>query len=109
LAEKHAHGYDAVLIDEHAFHDLRARADEAVVLDDHRVRLQGLEYPTDADPAGEVYVFADLRAGADRSPGIDHRPFVDVRADIDEGGHEDDVLRDVGAASRRGGRYDAKP
>src|SRR5574339_107334 len=38
LPEVHAHRKHAVFLDDHAFHHLRARADEAVVLDDHRVR-----------------------------------------------------------------------
>src|SRR5688572_9431836 len=36
LAEEYAHREDAVLLDDHPFHDFRTRADEAVVLDDHR-------------------------------------------------------------------------
>src|SRR6185503_963954 len=100
LAEEHPHRDHAVLLDDHALDDLRACADEAVVLDDHGIRLHRLEHPADADPAGEVHVLADLGARADRGPGIDHRAFVDVRPDIDEGGHQDDVAGQERSAPR---------
>ena len=44
--------------------------------------LQRLEHAADADAAGQMHVLADLRAGADRGPGVDHRAFVDIRADV---------------------------
>ena len=81
----------APALDDHALDDFRARADEAIVLDDGRARLQRLEHAADADAAGEVHVAADLRAGADRRPGVDHRPFADVGADVHEGRHQHDV------------------
>src|SRR5258708_2983833 len=108
LAEEDAHGNDAVLLDDDAFDHLRARPDEAVVLDDHRIGLHRLEHAADSHAARQVHVLADLGAGAHRRPGIDHRAFIDVGPDIDEGGHEDDVLRDVGASPGRGRRDDTE-
>ena len=67
-----------------AFGDFRARADEAIVLDDHRPGLQRLEHAADADAAGNMTVLADLRAGADRRPGVDHGALIDIGAEIDE-------------------------
>src|SRR5262245_41868065 len=61
LPEVDAHRKHAVCLHDHALDHLRARADEAVVLDDHRVRLHRLEHAADADAAGEVHVLADLR------------------------------------------------
>jgi hypothetical protein len=81
-----------VLLDDHAFDDLGARADEAVVLDDGRVGLQRLEHAADADAAGQVHVLADLRAAAHGGPGVDHRAFVDVGADVHVAGHQHHVL-----------------
>src|SRR6267142_1365208 len=54
---------------------------------------------TDAYSAGEVHVLADLRAGADRCPGVDHRAFADIGAEVHERGHQHDVRRDVGGAA----------
>ena len=71
----------------------RARPDEAVVLDDDRVRLQRLEHAADADAAGQVTVLADLRAGADGRPGVDHGAGVDIGADVDEARHQHDAGR----------------
>ena len=85
--------------DDHALGHLGPGADEAVVLDDHRVGLQRLQHAADPGAAGDVAVPADLRAGADRGPGVDHRAFVDVGADVDEGGHQHDVRADVGGAA----------
>ena len=58
--------------DAHALDDHAARADERAVLHDHRRRLHGLQHPADPDPAGQVHVRADLRAGADRRPRVHH-------------------------------------
>src|SRR5687768_2439138 len=63
-ADEDAHREDRAALDDHAFDDLGARADEAAVLDDRRARLQRLEHPADPRAAGEVHVAADLRAGA---------------------------------------------
>src|SRR5690606_9014718 len=100
LAEEHAHADHAVVTDDHAFHHLRARTDEAVVLDDGRACLQRLEHAADAGTAGQVHVPADLRAGADRRPGVDHRALADMRADVDEARHQHDVAAEIGAAAR---------
>ncbi len=42
--------------------------------------LQRLQHAADADTAGQMHILADLRAGADRDPGVDHRAGVDVSA-----------------------------
>ena len=84
-----------------AFDDFGARADEAVVLDDHRVGLQRLEHAADADAAREMHVLADLRAGADGRPGVDHGALVDIGADVDEARHQHDALA---RCRRRGAR-----
>ena len=52
-------------------------------------------------------VFADLRAGADCNPGIDHRAFINVGADIDVGRHQHRAAADVAAAPRNRWRDDA--
>src|SRR5205814_2723274 len=65
------------------------------------------KYPPDADPARKMHIPADLGAGTHGSPGIDHRAFVDVGADVDIGRHEHDVPRDVRTATRPGRRDDA--
>src|SRR5574337_144339 len=59
LADIHPHPEDRVLLDDHAFDDLGACADEAVVLDDRRVGLEWLEHAADADAARQVHVLAD--------------------------------------------------
>ncbi len=97
-ADEGAHREDGALLDDDALDDLAARADEAVILDDDRLGLQGLQDAADPDPAGEVAVLTDLGAGADRRPGIDHRATADMGADIDEARHQDDVRRDIGRA-----------
>src|SRR5207344_823803 len=108
LANIHAHRNDRPFADHDAFDDFRTRADEAVVLDDRRVRLHRLQHATDADPAGEVHVLADLSAGTDGSPGVDHGALVDIGADVHERGHEHDILRDKRAAANDGIRHHAK-
>ena len=42
------------------------------------------------------------------SPGIDHGPFIDLSADIDEGGHEHGALGNERALTRDGMRHDAE-
>jgi hypothetical protein len=86
------------------FGDLRARADEAIVLDDDGLGLQRLQHAADADAAGNVHALADLRAGADRRPGVDHGRFIDIGAEIDEGRHQHDVSGDEGRAADDGAR-----
>src|SRR5690606_9473362 len=62
LADVDAHRHDRAALDDHALDDFRARADEAIVLDDRRRGLQRFEHAADADAARDVYVRADLRA-----------------------------------------------
>src|SRR5262252_6444511 len=52
-ADVHAHRDDGVVLDDHAFDDLGARADEAVIADDGRVCLQRLEHAADPDASRE--------------------------------------------------------
>src|SRR6185436_15769181 len=106
-AQENTHGQNAVFLDDHAFHDLGTGADEAVVLDDGRIRLQRFQHAADADPARQVHVLADLGAGADGGPGVHHGAFVDIGADIDVGGHQHRVLGDVRAAAGHRGRHHA--
>src|SRR5471032_1658698 len=108
LADVDAHRDHRVLFDDDAFDDFRARADEAVVFDDGRIGLHRFEHAADADAAGQVDVLADLRAGADGGPGVDHRAFIDVGADVDVGRHQHDVLGDEGAAACDGRRHHAE-
>src|SRR5438552_9705982 len=93
-ADEHAHGEHRALAHDHALGHFRARADEAIVLDDDRRRLQGFEHAADAGAAGNMAVLADLRAGADRGPGVDHGAAVDIGAEIDERGHQHHARRD---------------
>src|SRR5690606_20912228 len=99
LAEEHAHGQYRVALDDHAFHDFRARTDEAVVLDDGGVGLQRLEYAANAHATRQVNVLADLRARTHRCPGDHHGAFVDVGADVHIRGHQALVLADKRAAA----------
>src|SRR5690606_32628254 len=94
LAEKHAHADHGAFLHDHAFHDFRACADEAVVLDDGGRRLQRLQNAADAGATGKMHVIADLRAGTDCRPGVDHRALADARADVHVGGHEHGVMID---------------
>src|SRR3569832_2433979 len=100
LADVDAHRDDRVFIDDYAFDDFGTRADEAVVFDDGRVGLHRLEHAADADAARQMHILADLRARAHRRPGIDHRAFIDIGADVDIGRHQDHVLGDEAAAPR---------
>src|SRR5262249_12826129 len=87
-ADENPHGKNRALAHDHAFGNLRARADEAIVFQDDRARLQRLEHTADAGAAGDVTVLADLRAGADRGPGVDHGAGIHVGAEIDEARHQ---------------------
>ncbi len=95
-------------LNHYALDHFRARPDEAVVLNDGRICLQWLKYPTDADAPGQVHVFADLRAGTHGCPGVDHRTLVDIGANVDERGHQNHIARDVTAPARNSGRNHAK-
>src|SRR5207249_323215 len=97
--DEHAHGQYRAFTHDHAFGHFRARADEAVVLDDYRPGLQRLKHAADAGTAGNVAVLADLRAGADRRPGVDHGARVHISAEIDEARHQHDAGRDIGGAA----------
>src|SRR6478736_6762893 len=83
-ADENPHRQHGALAHDRALGHFRARADEAIILDDHRTGLQRLEHAADAGAAGYVAVLADLRTGADRGPGIDHSALVDIGAEIDE-------------------------
>src|SRR5258708_8700935 len=87
LADVDPHRDHRAFAHDDPFDDLAAGADEAVVLDDGGVGLQGLQDAADADPAGQVHVLADLRARAHRGPRVDHGAFVHVGADVHVGGH----------------------
>src|SRR5262249_13440785 len=52
-------------------------------------------------------VLADLRARADRGPGVDHRARADARADVDVPGHDDDALLAERAVAHDAGRDEA--
>ena len=107
-AEKHAHRQYRALAHDDALGDFRARADEAIVLDDHGLGLQRLEHAADADPAGNMHALADLGAGADRRPGVDHGAFIDIGAEIDKGWHQHDVPGDEGGTADDGAGNGAK-
>src|SRR5262249_28118307 len=96
---------DRALAYDHAFGNLGARADEAVVLQDNGARLQRLEHAADAGAAGDVAVLADLRARADGRPGIDHGAGIDRSAGIDEARHPPHPGRDTGRTSPHPARY----
>ena len=95
------------LLDQHALDHDRARADEAVVLDDHRPALRRLEHAADPDAAREVHALADLRARADRRPGVDHRALADARADVHVARHQDHAGLEERAVARDARRHDA--
>ena len=99
LTDVNAHGQHRALADDDAFRHLGPGANEAVVLDDDRAGLQGLEHTADAGAAGNVHVLADLGAGADGGPGIDHGAGIDIGAKVDKGRHEHHAGGDVGRAA----------
>src|SRR5210317_10013 len=82
LAEVYAHRNHRTFFDNYAFDDFRPCANEAVVFDNCRTRLYGLQDATYTDTTRQVNVFADLCAAAHRRPGIDHRAAVDVSTDV---------------------------
>ncbi|MCY1296924.1 hypothetical protein D9M70_463400 [compost metagenome] len=55
-----------------------------------------------------MHVLADLGAGAHGCPGIDHRAFADIGAEVDEGRHQDRVGGDIGRAAHDTVRYGAE-
>ena len=72
------------------------------------IGLQRLQHAADADAARQMHVLADLRAGADGDPGVDHRARIDIGAEIDEGGHQHDVGRDIGGLAHDAAGHRAK-
>src|SRR5262249_40305800 len=98
-ADENPHGKHRALAHDHAFGNLRARADEAIVFQDDRSRLQRLEHTADAGAAGDVTVLADLRAGADRGPGVDHGAGIQEGAEMAEARHHPPAGGDIGRAS----------
>ena len=101
------HRDDRARLDDHAFDDLGAGADEAVVLDDRGIRLQGLENAPQPDAARKMDVLADLCAGGDRDPRVDHRTGIDGSPDVDVARHQHDVRREVRAFAYDCMRHDA--
>src|SRR3954452_18895931 len=83
-AEEYPHRQHRPAFDDDSFGNFGPGADEAIVLDDHRARLERREPPADSCPARDVDVAADLGAAADGRPGVDHRALPDPRADVDE-------------------------
>ena len=55
-AEEHAHRHHRALLDDDALGDFGARADEAIILDDHRAGLERLEHAADPGAAGDMDV-----------------------------------------------------
>jgi hypothetical protein len=62
----------------------------------------------DAGAARDMHVLPDLRAAADRCPGVDHRPFADMGANVDEARHQHRAGRDIGAVSHDRARHRAE-
>jgi hypothetical protein len=67
----------------------------------------GSSTPPMPTPPGQVHVLTDLRARADGGPSVHHRAFADIGADVDVGGHENRIRRDVGTATHHCIRHDA--
>src|SRR6188768_3401456 len=103
----HAGADHGFALDQHAFDDDRARADEAAVFDDDGLRSRWLEHAAQADAAGQMAVLADLRTRADRGPGVDHGAGADVGADVHVTRHHDRALLDERAVADRPWRHDA--
>jgi hypothetical protein len=79
-----------------------------IVADDHGFGLQRFEHAADPRAAGNVHILADLRAGADRGPGVDHGVFADIGADVDEARHQHHALADVRTAPHHRARNHAE-
>src|SRR4029079_19822186 len=65
----------------------------------HWPRRKRLEDPADPGSARDVNVAAYLRAAAHGRPGVDHRAFADIGADVDEARHQDPARGDISAAA----------
>ena len=55
-----------------------------------------------------MHGLADLRAGADRHPGVDHGLLADIGAEVDEARHQHRVGRNVGRAPHDRARHGAE-
>ena len=93
------------MADHEAFHHFRTCADETMILDDGRARLQRFQHATDAHAARQMTALADLRAASHRGPRIHHRAFAHEGADVDETRHQHHVLADVAAGAHHGARH----
>ena len=60
-------------------------------------------------PARDVDVAADLGAAADRRPGVDHRAFADIGAEVDEARHQHGIGGDVRALADDRAGHRAEP
>src|SRR6185437_10999647 len=92
-AEIDTHRQYSAGADDDAFCHFRAGPHEAMILDDHRPRLQWFKHATNAGAAGNMAILADLRARADSRPSVDHGAAIDVCAKIDERRHKHDTGR----------------
>src|SRR5665213_686701 len=108
LTDEYPHRDDAIFFNDDTFDDFGTRADEAIVLDDGGVRLQGFKNASDPYASREMDILADLRARTHRSPGVDHRPLADISANVHIGGHQDNVLCNKGATAHDSRGYYTK-
>src|SRR5262249_17901357 len=108
-ADENPHGKHRALAHDHAFGNLRARADEAIVFQDDRARLQRLEHTADPGTAGDVTVLADLCAGPARAPGVAQGAETHIGAKIDEPRHQPAPGSDIGRASHPAVRPPPQP
>ncbi len=102
LGDEDAHGNHRAFSDDHALDHFGPCADEAIVFDDGRVRLQRFKDASNAGAGRDMAILADLRARADGGPGVDHCAFADIGADVHIGRHQDRILRNEGAAAHSG-------
>src|SRR5690606_15302952 len=93
----------------HALYDDTARTDKYVVFNDYRRGLHRLKHTTNAHATTQVNVLSDLRAASYRGPGIHHRSFIDISANVHIRGHHNDAFADVAAVTCNGMRYHADP
>jgi hypothetical protein len=107
-ADEHAHREHSAFADDDAFDDFAARADEGAVFDDDRAGLKRFKHAADAHATRQVYALADLGARTDGGPCVDHRTFADIGADVDERGHQHNILADEGTGAGNGAGDDAE-
>src|SRR5207248_2040997 len=96
--DEYAHRQHRPGADDHTLDHFRARADEAIVLDDHRVGLQRLEHAADPSVAGDMDVLPDLGAASDGRPGLDHGVPADLGGETAEAGHSHGSGPDISVA-----------